>query len=89
MIRTLSKRALNRALLARQLLLERASLTPLRAVERLAGMQAQQARPPFIGLWTRLEGFKREALSREGEALLRFVEPEAPDRVVSFEEQAR
>ena len=158
MERTLSKRALNRALLARQLLLERASITPQRAVERLAGLQAQQARPPFIGLWTRLDGFRREdlvdaldrraivkgtlmrhtlhlmsardyrrlrmpvqaaltraaknqlrklgltprqdeildaarglsaehrdALVHEGEALLRFVEPDAPEHEVSFE----
>ena len=55
-------RDLNRATLARQLLLERAPLPPLAAVERLVAMQAQVARPPFIGLWTRVKGFQREQL---------------------------
>ncbi|HEY8206978.1 MAG TPA: winged helix DNA-binding domain-containing protein [Myxococcaceae bacterium] len=52
---TLSRRALNRATLARQMLLERARTTVVEAVEALAGLQAQAPRPPFIGLWTRLE----------------------------------
>src|ERR1043165_9241384 len=51
----LTRRALNRATLARQMLLEREAIDPVRAVERLAGMQAQAPRPPFIGLWTRLQ----------------------------------
>src|SRR5437879_5736620 len=54
--------ALGRATLARQMLLERARVTPVRAIERLMGMQAQLARPPFIGLWSRIVGFRREAL---------------------------
>jgi hypothetical protein len=61
---TLTDRALNRSTLARQLLLARAPLTPIAAVERLAGMQAQLARPPFVGLWTRLAGFERAQLIR-------------------------
>jgi uncharacterized protein YcaQ len=62
--RTLSQRELNRALLGRQLLLERAR-TPLpRALERIAGIQAQYAPSMYIGLWSRLEGFEREALTR-------------------------
>lgn len=60
----LSPRALNRALLARQLLLERAELSALAAIGRLAGMQSQAPNPPYIGLWTRLADFKPEELSR-------------------------
>jgi hypothetical protein len=61
----LTTRQLNRALLARQMLLareENGALGALNAVERLAGLQAQVARPPFVGLWTRLGGFRREDL---------------------------
>lgn len=61
---SLSLQALNRATLARQLLLERESVTPLRAVQRLAGLQAQLPRPPHLGLWTRLEGYDPKKLSR-------------------------
>ncbi len=59
---TLTTRQLNRALLARQMLLERSAASVLDAVERLAGLQAQVARPPFVGLWTRLAGFRRQDL---------------------------
>ncbi|MBI5154364.1 AlkZ family DNA glycosylase [Candidatus Poribacteria bacterium] len=62
MVEMLTRRGLSRATLARQLLLEREAVAPLRAIERLAGMQAQEAKPPFIGLWTRLSDFRREAL---------------------------
>jgi Winged helix DNA-binding domain len=62
MVEAISRRALNRATLARQGLLERQAWSPVEAVERLAGMQAQEPRPPFAGLWTRLEGFDPEAL---------------------------
>jgi hypothetical protein len=60
----LTNRALNRATLARQMLLAREKSTALRAVERLAGLQAQLARPPFFGLWSRLEGFRPEDLMK-------------------------
>lgn len=56
---TLTTRQLNRALLARQMLLSREEASVLEAVQRLAGLQAQLARPPFVGMWTRLEGFRR------------------------------
>lgn len=62
--RVLTRRELNRALLARQLLLERATLSPVRAVERLAGLQAQSTPSPYLALAARLEGFEREQLTR-------------------------
>jgi hypothetical protein len=59
----LSVRDLNRATLARQMLLEPAADCSVpAAVERLAGMQAQEPKHPFIGLWSRLEGFSGDAL---------------------------
>ena len=55
----LSLRALNRATLARQLLLERVDCTVTEALGRILGLQAQAARPAFVGLWTRLSDFER------------------------------
>lgn len=53
----LDTRALNRATLARQLLLDRADLPVLDAVAHLCGLQAQEPQEPFIGLWSRLSAF--------------------------------
>lgn len=60
----LGTRALNRALLARQMLLSREKLPALDAVERLCGMQAQAPNAPYFGLWTRLEDFRHDELSQ-------------------------
>jgi hypothetical protein len=58
----LTRRQLNRATLARQMLLRREDISAVAAVERLMGMQTQEPRPPFIGLWSRLTGFERQDL---------------------------
>jgi winged helix DNA-binding protein len=59
----LSQRALNRATLARQYLLERAPLRAIDAIERLAGMQSQAPLAPYVGLWTRLLDFAPSELA--------------------------
>ncbi|HEV7627026.1 MAG TPA: winged helix DNA-binding domain-containing protein [Streptomyces sp.] len=64
---TLTARTLGRALIARQLLAERARMSALEAVEHLVGLQAQAPKPPYFGLWSRLADFRAEELS----ALLR------------------
>ena len=61
--RTLTTRGLNRALLQRQMLLGRARLSLPRALERMGGLQAQYAPSMYIGLWSRVAGFERAALT--------------------------
>jgi hypothetical protein len=61
---TLSTRALNRALLARQLLLERGRMPLTEALECVAGLQSQYAPSAYVGLWSRLADFRREALTQ-------------------------
>ncbi|MFS0894686.1 winged helix DNA-binding domain-containing protein [Microbacterium sp. 179-I 3D3 NHS] len=60
---TLSDRALNRALLARQWLLERRAESPVDAVRHLVGMQGQAPLAPYVGLWSRLQDFAPDELA--------------------------
>ena len=67
-MRTLTRRELNRALLARQLLLERSDAPLPDALERVCGIQAQYAPSMYFGLWSRLRDFERDRLTRALEA---------------------
>jgi hypothetical protein len=62
--RVLTLRELNRATLARQILLERKRLSPTAVIERLVGLQAQWPPAPYVGIWTRTTNFRRESLER-------------------------
>ncbi len=64
MTEVLSARALNRATLARQLLLEPSPLDPRQVVEKLVGLQAQVPGNPYVALWSRLSTFDPEELGR-------------------------
>ena len=61
--RILTQGELNRALLARQLLLERASIPVETALEQVGGLQTQYAPSGYVGLWTRLADFRRNTLT--------------------------
>jgi hypothetical protein len=56
-------RELNRTLLLRQLLLERQRISPVKAVTKLVALQAQYAPSPYLALWSRVEGFRKEQLT--------------------------
>lgn len=60
----LTRRQLNRSLLARQMLLRRVELPAIKVVERLVGMQAQVPTDPYTALWSRVEGFQPDELSQ-------------------------
>jgi hypothetical protein len=62
--RVLTARELNRALLARQMLLERARVSLPKALERMGALQAQYAPSMYVGLSSRVDGFERRALTR-------------------------
>ncbi|HEV7757590.1 MAG TPA: winged helix DNA-binding domain-containing protein [Acidimicrobiales bacterium] len=60
----ITERGVNRATLARQMLLERHAMGADEAIGRLVGLQAQAPNPPYVGLWTRLAGFEFAELTR-------------------------
>jgi hypothetical protein len=64
MTKPLTHRDLNRATLARQMLLERSDTDIVEAVRFLGGLQAQQSNDPYIALWSRLKGFRHEDLTQ-------------------------
>ncbi|GMK41503.1 hypothetical protein PCCS19_45600 [Paenibacillus sp. CCS19] len=59
----INQRELNRALLARQMLLQRENISSMEAIERFIGLQAQAVNPPYYALWNRLENFQQEHLA--------------------------
>ena len=75
MTEVLGQRALNRALLERQLLVARSTMGVDDTLEHLVGMQAQAPLAPYVGLWSRLEGFQPAALAEriEGRGAVRAM----------------
>jgi hypothetical protein len=63
-VRKLTARELNRTLLARQLLVERRRVPVVRAVEKFVALQAQYAPSPYVALWSRIDGFRKEQLTK-------------------------
>lgn len=88
--RVLTDKALGRATLARQMLLERADLSPLEVLERLVGLQAQTPRMWYVGLWSRLRDFDPLEVSRllTDRRLVRLVLMRAQTHVVTAADAA-
>jgi hypothetical protein len=87
-VSVLSLRALNRATLQRQLLLDRADMPLVDAVEHLVGLQAQLPMNPYVSLWSRIQGFDPQALGRLvlERQLVRIVVMRATLHLVSAED---
>jgi hypothetical protein len=85
---TLGRRALNRATLARQLLLARSEMAPPDAVEHLVGLQAQLPLNPYTALWSRLRRFRPETLARllEERRVVRIVVMRATIHLVTADD---
>lgn len=64
MTATLSTRILNRTLLTRQLLTERTGASALSVIRHLVAVQGQEPNWPYVGLWTRITGFKQDELTQ-------------------------
>src|SRR6476620_11315798 len=75
LIMELANRVLNRTLLACQHLLERSALSVFEMCDHLVGLQAQDSRPPFVGLWSRIADFDPATVSAalEDRSLVRIT----------------
>ncbi|MEC0371594.1 winged helix DNA-binding domain-containing protein [Paenibacillus chibensis] len=87
----LTMKALNRALLARQMLLERSALPAPEVIGNLVGLQAQAPHSPYFALWTRIEGFRQEDLTRliESRQSVRIALMRSTIHLVSAEDAIR
>jgi hypothetical protein len=87
----LTLRQLNRATLARQMLLSRSAADATDVVRHLVAMQAQLPRPPFIGLWSRVDGFRRDDVVKAltGKRLVRGTSLRGTLHLMTAEDFAR